>query len=342
MRDARFTQHVPPAGHPERPERMRAVDEALAPLGDALKPIAPCDAMDEDILRVHDRAHLETLRALAGRSASIDPDTSVSPRSYEIARLASGSLTDLARRVARGEAPSGFAAVRPPGHHAERHAAMGFCLFNSVAIAARALRANEGLERIAIVDWDVHHGNGTQHSFESERDVLYLSSHQFPFYPGTGALRETGRDAGRGATVNLPLPAGAGDAEYLAVYSRVAAPLLREFRPEMILVSAGFDAHAADPLASMRMSARGYARLTGLLRELADDLCGGRIVLALEGGYDLDALAASVSASLGALCERPSGTAPEGSLAPAWEEVVANLRAAHARQWPSLRPTARG
>ena len=336
VHDARFGEHVPPAGHPERPQRLLAVDDALRPLAGAFELLAPSDARDEDILRVHGRAHLENLRSLAGSKANLDADTCVSPRSYEIARLASGSLAELARRVARGEAPSGFAALRPPGHHAERQAAMGFCLFNSVAVAARALQVEEGLERIAIVDWDVHHGNGTQHSFETERDVLFVSTHQYPFYPGTGALQETGRDAGVGATLNLPLPPGAGDAEYAAVFSRIALPALYDFRPELILVSAGFDAHAADPLASMRMTARGYGELTRQLRLAADDLCGGRLVLALEGGYDLPALGASVSSTLRALCGPPPEAPPKPALEAEWEAVVENLRSAHARHWPSL------
>ena len=214
---------------------------------------------------------------------------------------------------------------------------MGFCLLNNVALAARALQ-REGIERIAIVDWDVHHGNGTQHAFEAERDVLFTSLHQFPFYPGTGALHERGSGEGLGATLNLPLPAGCGDAEYASAFESVLLPALREFRPEFVLVSAGFDAHAADPLASMRLSTRAYAWFCARLRELADACCGGRIALALEGGYDLGALGESAAAALRALAlPEPEPIALRGPVAAGWDALLGRMREAHASAWASLR-----
>ena len=200
-----------------------------------------------------------------------------------------------------GRARSAFVATRPPGHHAETARAMGFCLFNNVAVAARYLQDEHGIERVAIVDWDVHHGNGTQEIFEADGSVFYFSTHQYPFYPGSGAANETGRGEGRGATLNVPLPPGAGDREYLAIFRDLLRPALDRFRPGAILISAGFDAHRADPLAGMSLPEAGYAGMTGVVREAAEAHCRGRVVSLLEGGYDLQALAASVEAHLRAL-----------------------------------------
>ncbi len=339
IRDPRFREHVAPGAHPERPARLDAIDAALEPLGDRVQDFEPREATDEEILRVHGHEHLAGLRSIAGRQARIDPDTYASPRSFEVARLAAGSTVDLALRVARGEARTGFALIRPPGHHAERNRAMGFCLFNQIAMAARALRDVAGVERVAIVDWDVHHGNGTQHIFESERDVLFVSLHQYPFYPGTGALDEQGRDAGRGATLNLPLPAGCGDAEYLATFRAVVVPALLEFRPQMLLVSAGFDAHARDPLASMQVSTAGFGALAARLREVAAEVCDGRMVLALEGGYDLDGLGQAVHAVLETLAAPEAPDTPDPPPTPAARELVRTFREVHSAHWTGLRPS---
>ncbi len=219
---------------------------------------------------------------------------------------------------------------------------MGFCLLNNVAVAAQALRAEAGLERIAIVDWDVHHGNGTQHLFEEERDVLFLSLHQFPFYPGTGALREQGSGAGEGSTMNLPLPAGCGDAEYGAAFEQIVVPTLREFRPEMLLISAGFDAHARDPLASMQASSGGFRSFASSLRALAEEVCAGRMLLTLEGGYDLEALGESVAAVVDALVEPEVRPEKFPTLSPVGSDLITKLREAHARSWTSLRQRSHG
>jgi acetoin utilization deacetylase AcuC-like enzyme len=251
---------------------------------------------------VHDRAHIEHVRrAAAAGPAQLDPDTFVSSASYDVALLAAGASVDLALRIARGEARAGFAAVRPPGHHAEGDRAMGFCLFNNAAIAARAVQREAGVERVLLLDWDVHHGNGTQHTFEGDPSVLYVSTHQWPFYPGTGAAGEIGTGRGEGATLNVPMPAGCGDAEYVGVFQRVLAPAARAFRPDYWIVSCGFDAHEDDPLAAMRVTQSGYAALTAIVRSLADELSGGRMLFVLEGGYSLRGLREGVEALVGGL-----------------------------------------
>ncbi len=336
VRDPRFRDHVAPREHPERPERLIAIDRALDALGDCVRPLAPREASDDELLRAHERGYLEQLAAYVGSSGKLDPDTYCSPRSVESARLAAGSLTDACLRVARGEARRAFVAVRPPGHHAERDAPMGFCLLNNVVVAARALAAVEGVERIAIVDWDVHHGNGTQHAFEAERDVLFASLHQFPFYPGTGALDEQGYEHGLGTTLNLPLPAGCGDAEYGLAFDQVLAPALLAWKPQLLLVSAGYDAHARDPLGGMNVSTDGFGLFAQRLCAVADEVCGGRIVLALEGGYDLEGLADSVAETVRVLAE-PAPRAREFPKAgPRAAELARFFREAHARYWPAL------
>jgi acetoin utilization deacetylase AcuC-like enzyme len=338
VRDPRFREHAPWTHHPERPERLDAADRGLAALApERLAALPARSALDEEILRVHSREHLEALRSIEGRRAELDEETYASERSIEVARLAAGSTVELALRVGRGEARRGFALLRPPGHHAERSGAMGFCLLNQVAMAACALEAELGVERIAILDWDVHHGNGTQHSFERERDVLFISLHQFPLYPGTGALGEQGEDTGRGSTVNLPLPAGCGDAEYEAVVDGVVLPVLAEFRPEIVLVSAGFDAHERDPLASMRVTSRGFGRIAARVRALTDDVCAGRLVLALEGGYDLDALGESVYGVVTALAGNRAGDRVEFVETAAAKRLREVFRDAHSRHWKRLR-----
>jgi acetoin utilization deacetylase AcuC-like enzyme len=311
VEDPRYLEHRGPAGHPERPDRLGAVHVALAERASEWLPQAPRAADDAELLRVHDRGHLERV-AEAARQAPVqlDPDTYLSPDSLAVARLAAGASVDLALRVARGELRNGFAAVRPPGHHAEARHAMGFCLFNNVAVAAEALRAEAGVERLLVLDWDVHHGNGTQHSFERDPDVLYVSTHQFPYYPGTGAASERGEGPGEGATLNVPLPAGCGDPEYVGAFQRILVPVARAFRPEMILVSCGFDAHADDPLAAMEVTGDGYRAMARIVDALADELCGGRQIHLLEGGYALSGLEDATRALLDVLLDPASVPLP--------------------------------
>jgi acetoin utilization deacetylase AcuC-like enzyme len=310
VEDPRFLEHRGPAGHPERPERLNAVHEALAAAGDARLPLAPRPADDGELRLVHAPAHLARVAEASQRAPSrIDADTYACAASERVARLAAGAAIELVCAVARGAASAGFAALRPPGHHAEAAQPMGFCLYNNVAIAARAAQRELGVDKILILDWDVHHGNGTQHSFEDDPSVLYFSTHQFPHYPGTGDWHEIGIGRGEGATLNVPMPAACGDAEYLAVFARVLAPVALAFRPELILVSAGFDAHRDDPLASMELSAAGYYGMAATVRALADELCGGRVACLLEGGYAASGLREGVGATLAALAA-PSVSVP--------------------------------
>ncbi len=291
----RFQEHTPPPGHPERPERAAVFDEiARAWRERGGRVIEPRPAAREELLRVHTPDYVASIEAVDGRAAMLDPDTFTSPESVEVARLAAGAAVQAVEHaLATGE--TAFALVRPPGHHAEAAKAMGFCLFNNVAVAAAAAIAR-GLSRVAIVDIDVHHGNGTQWIFYADARVFYASTHQFPFYPGTGAADETGTGAGQGFTLNIPLAAGARDADYADAYKTVAAAL-EEYSPELLIISAGFDAHADDPLASMRMTSGGYAGIVGQLR----DAVSCPIALVTEGGYDLDALAACLDAVIAVL-----------------------------------------
>jgi acetoin utilization deacetylase AcuC-like enzyme len=309
--DEIFVQHRAPSGHPERPARVEAVRDALVAAGIAERGVrvAPRSATDDELVRVHRASYLDELaKQVPGRSGWLDPDTYYSPGTWDAARAAAGSVCELATEVLHGQLTHGIAVVRPPGHHATRDRAMGFCLLNNVAAAAAAARA-AGAARIAIVDWDVHHGNGTQDIFWDDPSVLYLSVHQFPYYPGTGAPTELGGPAARGATVNVGLPSGAGDADYAAVFDHVFVPALDRFRPELVLISAGFDAFEHDPLAGMRVTHAGFAAMARRLHAVADRHAAGRIVAVLEGGYDLDGLAGGMTAVLANLAE-PAGAPP--------------------------------
>lgn len=320
----RFADHLTPPGHPERVERfevMQALASEFRQRGGSV--IEPRRASDEELARVHDREYISLIRETSGRAVALDADTFTSPDTYDVACLAAGAAVTAVDHVLDAGYQHGgtraLALVRPPGHHAERNRAMGFCFFNNVAIAAAHARAR-GLARVAIVDYDVHHGNGTQWAFHADPSVLFISSHQFPYYPGTGAADEIGTQQGRGFTANLPLSAGATDADYERVYTAVALPILRTFRPELILISAGFDAYMDDPLGGMRLTAPYFGRLTAQLAEAADDCCDGRVVAITEGGYDLPGLRDSLRAVIGVLAgetgvdafEVPTGPSPRG------------------------------
>ena len=290
----RFADHLTPPGHPERVERaevMQVVASEFRRRDGSV--VEPRPATDEELARIHDREYLGMIRETAGRAAALDPDTFTSPDTYDAALLAAGAvLSGVDHVLDVGRGARALAMVRPPGHHAERNRAMGFCLFNNVAAGA-AHACARGLSRVAVVDYDVHHGNGTQWAFYDDPAVLFISSHQFPYYPGTGAAEETGTGRGVGFTANFPLEAGATDADYERVYA-TAAGMLRQFRPELILLSAGFDAHMDDPLGGSRLTTPQFGRLTALVAAVADECCEGRIVAVTEGGYDLKALAASL------------------------------------------------
>lgn len=307
------------AGHPEGAGRLRAIRGHLAEAGrlDAMSEVKPRDATESDLLLVHDAGLIERVRQTADRDLDwLDLDTYAVRSSYAAGLRSAGGVLAVADAVIEGDIGSAFCLVRPPGHHATPTQAMGFCLFNNVAIAAAHALERKGLERVAIIDIDVHHGNGTQDAFYSDPRVLYFSTHQHPFYPGTGSWQETGEGEGRGSTVNVPLPRGCGDEEYLRSYRAICAPVVRRFKPQLLLISAGFDAHHADPLAQEMVSVRGYFDIATLLKGLADELCGGKIVYVLEGGYDHTAISWAAQACVDTLLGNefspdPLGPAPE-------------------------------
>lgn len=327
--DERFLQHRAPYEHPERPERLQAIWGRLEQedLITGFDRVPARTATDDELLTVHTQALLRRVDATAGREfTQLDPDTYANRNTAEAARLAAGGLVDLARRVWAGELGGGLALLRPPGHHAEAGEAMGFCLFNNVAIATRAVEL-AGARRILIVDWDVHHGNGTQNTFWDDPRVLYFSIHQYPFYPGTGAITETGGDAAPGRTVNVPWPPGMGDSEYLAAFDRVLLPIATSFEPELILVSCGFDAAAGDLLGGMSVTPQGFAALTSRLEAISQ----GRVVLALEGGYNLEVMSRSAAACASVLSGReqnePEARPPASSAAAVLDRVMRTHRA---------------
>lgn len=327
--DECFDAHDPGPSHPESPQRLAAVRAALTSLPENVRWGDVRDATVEELSRVHAPAYVESLARLDGESAELDADTRVSPGSWKASVRAAGAALSLVDALIDRKAENGFALVRPPGHHAERDRAMGFCLFNNVAVAAEHAR-DRGVARVAIVDWDVHHGNGTQHSFAERDDVLFISLHRFPFYPGTGAAEEQGHGAGQGFTLNVPLPAGMGDGDYGAAFDAIVLPALTRFRPELLLVSAGFDPHARDPLGGMAVSERGFGAMCSALRDVAAN-AGAPLGLVLEGGYDLTALGDSVRACIEVLAGQReplhSAASAEGTRA------IDQARAVAARHW---------
>src|SRR5690606_16229736 len=292
-----YLEHLTPVGHPERPDRLRAIAKVLEhDVFDALDRVEAPRGDEATILYAHPAEHLDRVRAQipAEGIARIDADTSASPKSWEAALLAIGAANAAVDDVFAGRADNVFVAARPPGHHAEHDKAMGFCFFNNAAIAARHAQKAHGAERVAILDWDVHHGNGTQGIFWDDPSVLYCSTHQMPLYPGTGSENETGA----GNIVNVPLSPGAGSDDFRAAMDMVLLPRIEAFRPDLIIISAGFDAHYQDPLASLRFTEEDFSWATGKLMESAGRWSGNRVVSLLEGGYDLHGLASSVSAHL--------------------------------------------
>lgn len=309
--DTRFLEHDTGAGHPERPARASAIMQHLEPLDwfASLTPYAPRPAEREWVASVHADAYIR--RAETSCSAGLpyldSMDVAISKRSCEVALLAAGAPLTLADALVAGEIDNGFALVRPPGHHAEHDTALGFCLFNNVAILARYLQTHHGFGKIAIVDWDVHHGNGTQHTFESDPSVMYVSTHQYPYYPGTGAASERGEGRGKGTVVNCPMRAGSTDSDYESAFTERIIPALNAYAPEIILISAGFDAHRDDPLAEIDLTTAAFSWMSERLLEIADQHAGGRVISVLEGGYNLSRLGDCVAAHLLTLQRAASG-----------------------------------
>jgi acetoin utilization deacetylase AcuC-like enzyme len=320
--------------HPERPARLEAIRDAVR-LADYpfVRWVTPISATEQQVARVLWPSYLDYLRRLAASGGgSPEQDTIVSPDSYRVALLAAGGAIAAADMVVRGEVQSAFAAVRPPGHHSGPGSAAGFCLVNNVAVAAAHARSALGIDRVLIVDFDGHHGNGTQAIFEQDAGCLLVSIHEYPFYPGTGSLSEVGRGAGRGYTVNVPIPAGAGDDAYVAIFGELVEPIARAYKPGLILVSAGYDAHWRDPLVLLEVTTRGFAWMASELVRWAGEICAGRLAFVLEGGYDLEALGESVVATLAIL---GGSGAPELDGAPDWAHstdvrpTIAEVKKAH-------------
>ncbi|MEM7027292.1 MAG: histone deacetylase [Pseudomonadota bacterium] len=308
LTDMRFIKHDTGPGHPECGERVAKSIDYLKEQNwfNELSLIESEFADNEQIIAVHDKAYLKRAEDICNSGSSYldSMDVSICRESFQIAKLAVGSAIALTDNVIAGKIDNGFALLRPPGHHAENSMALGFCIFNNIAIVARYLQQQYQLDKIAIVDWDVHHGNGTQHLFEEDPSVLYISTHQFPYYPGTGNYNEVGMGKGTGATLNCPMGAGAADSDYQAVFQKQVLPKLEEFKPECILISAGFDAHYADPLAQIQLTDECYGWMTEKLMAVAEKHCNGRIISLLEGGYDLEALPRCIALHINTLKQK--------------------------------------
>jgi len=296
-----FLAHMENFPHIESADRLKVIYQALKNEGIGNRLLYPeFEAVTNDILEYnHHSAYVAKVAATDGKTyVSLDPDTQTSALSFQAASLAVGAAVSGVKMIHQGEINNGFCLVRPPGHHAESDQAMGFCLFNNAALAARYAIKELGYERVLLVDWDLHHGNGTQHSFYDTDKVLYFSTHQHPFFPGTGAATETGIGAGLGYTINVPLPAGIEDRAYATVFNDLLAPIARQYKPQFIILSAGYDTHRNDPLGGMAVTGKGFAYMTKVLLDLATELCDGRFLACLEGGYDLNGLREGIIATL--------------------------------------------
>ncbi len=341
IKDPRYINHITRAGHPESPQRLEAVYGMLeqSDMRDMFRVLEPRPASKEEIILNHEPGYVETIADTAGKGCTfLDPDTNTSEGSWEAAILAAGGVLIGIDSILNGEADNAFALVRPPGHHAEAGRAMGFCLFNNVAIGAHYLMTACDIKKILIVDWDIHHGNGTQNSFYNSSDVLYFSSHQYPYYPGSGAFEETGAGAGRGYTINVPLSGGQGDKDYLYLYRHILNPVAEQFRPEFILVSAGYDIYQSDPLGTMNVTPEGFGCLAFYLKDLAQRLCGGRILLTLEGGYHIQGITESIQHTVRALAGMPgyaqdANRELDGSIHSSTVNILRRVRSIHGSFW---------
>ncbi len=309
--DPVFLEHQTGRGHPERPQRLTAIMERIECNGtlDRCLRLEVPDVSRKALLRVHEEAYIDHIAGMSstGDIFSEDADTVGGPDTYRAAIKAAGAAQRAIDAVVSGEAANAFCAVRPPGHHAERDHAKGFCYFNNVAVAARHAKDSYGIKRVAIIDWDIHHGNGTQHTFYDDPSVFYFSIHQYPHYPGTGRADEKGAGKGTGFTMNVPVAAGSGDTEFMEAFTHKLIPAMNSFKPELVIVSAGFDAHEDDPLSYTNVTTAGFVTLTRHVVDIARRHCAGRLVSVLEGGYVLNVLASCVSAHIGVLLEEADG-----------------------------------
>jgi acetoin utilization deacetylase AcuC-like enzyme len=345
VKDERYLEHVMDPGHPESPERLRVIykmleEEEMKGLFEMVKPRAATRA---ELETIHSPDYIDLVASTAGKPYyRLDMDTSTCAKSYEAALWAAGGLLELIKTVMEGKLNNGFALVRPPGHHAERDRAMGFCIFNNVAIGARYALRNFSLQKIMIVDWDVHHGNGTQRSFYEDPQVLYFSTHRYGFfYPGTGAATEVGKGKGEGFNVNVPLSTGVSDTEYGNIFETFLKPIALEYQPQLILVSAGFDIHHDDPLGGMEVTEKGFARMAQILMEIAGSTAQGKLVITLEGGYDVSGQSRSVKAVLKELAQaspldKKDLLEKEKANYPRIERFVLQLKEIQRRYWKSL------
>lgn len=301
VKETIFLTHIPGQGCPDTPQRLEGLYSMLTDpdMLDIFVDISAQKAEKQDVLRFHTPEYFEKIAETRGKGLiAFTADTHASEGTFDAALYATGSILRSITQVCENTLNNAFALVRPPGHHAEKSRAMGFCMFNHVVLGAMFARERLNLDRVLIIDWDVHHGNGTQHAFERDPHVLFFSVHQAGLFPGTGSFTETGAGPGEGYTINLPIPKGYGDAEYAAIFERLLSPVAEQFRPDLILVSAGFDPHMDDPMGGMRLTADGFAAMTASIKKIADTVCCGRMVYSLEGGYNTDALSGSVKAVL--------------------------------------------
>jgi acetoin utilization deacetylase AcuC-like enzyme len=334
--DKLYVDHDNGQGHPETFERILAIVDMLnyTKMTDEVVRIVPRDATKEEITLVHTPEHYDKIAATKGKHrVFLDADTTTCAVSFDAALRAAGGTIAAIDSVLSGEVDRAFPIVRPPGHHAEADKPMGFCLFNNVAVGAAYLTEVKGLERVLVIDWDVHHGNGTQHIFEDSSKVLYFSSHQFPFYPGTGAAEELGTGEGKGYTVNVPLEPGMGDNEFIKIFDEILKPVIEQYNPEFILVSAGFDIFFDDPLGGMKVAPEGFAKLTRQLTDQADKVCNGNIIFLLEGGYNLDGLWISTKEMLEELLDKKRSDYDIGDTKTKADDLIENIKKVYSDYW---------
>ncbi|MBE9502822.1 MAG: histone deacetylase [Proteobacteria bacterium] len=335
LADGRYLDHET-GPHVETPQRLKVIYEMLQSekIHERTASIAARYASEEEIALNHTTSYIQQLKNMG--AGYLDADTILSEKSYDVARLAVGGCLNVVDDIMAGKISRGFAFVRPPGHHAERDRGMGFCLFNNIAVAARHLIKKHSLNKIAILDWDLHHGNGTQHAFYAEKEVLYMSIHQCPCYPGTGQLEEIGEEEGEGFNVNLPIPAGVGDEGYIEAFDKLFLPILEKYSPHIILVSAGFDTHYDDPLGGMKVTAEGFAEMGQALINIANQNCNGKIAFFLEGGYSLSALSESVKELLLRALEEKKSPLEEKAHLSNIVHLIEKAKNLHSKFWRDL------